>query len=152
MKVPVGWLRLFVRVLAVVLLLLAPWIVWQRTPARTLRVLVLDKTVPNDSYREHRGLMWLLNHRKYVQADGRPYELDRDYYGFFPKRTGGSGPRARSRLGWRMASRSVLTPPTLPGRASGPASGSGCPSWSKKASQPSTTSGTSSGPGRFSCW
>lgn len=47
-------------------------------------MLVIDKTVPDDTYREHKGLMWLLNQQKYVQSNGEPYRLKEDYVGFVP--------------------------------------------------------------------
>ena len=70
--------------LLLVLILLAPFLLWRRLPARTLRIVVVDKTVPEPSRREHAGLFWVLNHRKYRQPGGADYQVDRDYYGFFP--------------------------------------------------------------------
>ncbi|WP_017812515.1 hypothetical protein [Paenibacillus shenyangensis] len=71
--------------LLVVVLLLTPWIWWEAKPATTLQVAILDKTVPDMTYREHKGLVWLLNQQKYVKADQQSYDYTRDYYGFFPK-------------------------------------------------------------------
>jgi hypothetical protein len=70
----------------VVLLLLSPWLAWLVQPVRPLAVLVVDKTVPVANDREHKGLMWVLNHFRFVDpAIGAPFRYDRDYAGFFPQ-------------------------------------------------------------------
>jgi hypothetical protein len=66
------------------LLLSLPTLIWHHQPARELDVLIVDKTVPDTTRREHAGLTWLLNHRKFRKRDGSVYRADRDYYGFFP--------------------------------------------------------------------
>lgn len=66
------------------LVLLLPYLLWLREPVRELKVFVVDKTVPEATRREHAGLTWLLNHRKFRKPDGSDYRADRDYYGFFP--------------------------------------------------------------------
>lgn len=76
--------RLWAGLAALMLLLLAPWIVWEASPAKTLSVAVLDKTVDDDSYREHKGLFWILNQQKYRMPGGGKYLYDRDYYGYDP--------------------------------------------------------------------
>ncbi len=76
--------RFWAGLAAVMLLLLAPWIVWEISPAKTLSVAVLDKTVNDDSYREHKGLFWILNQQKYRMQGGKKYLYDRDYYGYEP--------------------------------------------------------------------
>jgi hypothetical protein len=63
----------------------APFWVWQVKSQQTLEVLILDKTVPDETYREHKGIMWALNHLKYVQSDGTKYHLINDFVGFYPK-------------------------------------------------------------------
>ncbi len=61
-----------------------PVIFWHSQPSDTLNVWILDNTVPDMTYREHRGLMWTLNHFK-IQPPGRSrFVYERDYYGFFP--------------------------------------------------------------------
>lgn len=60
-------------------------IVWWFTSAKTyLNVAIIDKTVPTESYREHLGITWLLNHYKYVKKDETNYDYSSDYYGFIP--------------------------------------------------------------------
>ncbi|MHC1605174.1 MAG: hypothetical protein ACXQTP_04320 [Candidatus Methanofastidiosia archaeon] len=52
---------------------------------KELNVVILDNTVPDDTYREHKGLMWVLNNQKYVHETNEAYRYDKDYYGFFPQ-------------------------------------------------------------------
>ncbi|NGZ77355.1 hypothetical protein [Saccharibacillus alkalitolerans] len=80
--------RFWVGLAALMLLLLLPWIVWEARPAKSLSVAVLDKTVVDDSYREHKGLFWILNQQKYRMPGGGKYLYDRDYYGNFPGENG----------------------------------------------------------------
>lgn len=50
-----------------------------------MKVWIVDKTVPNTDYREHKGLMWVLNSDKIVKPEtGEAYRYNKDYYGFFP--------------------------------------------------------------------
>lgn len=60
-----------------------PYISWQNDKSKELSVTILDKTVPDNSYREHRRLTYILNHYKYVKEDLTEYILE-DYSGFFP--------------------------------------------------------------------
>jgi len=65
-----------------------PHFFWNSAPELSLKIAVLDKTVPFTDHREHRGLFWLLGQNKFVDASkgdsARWYDLDSDYYGFFP--------------------------------------------------------------------
>ncbi|QOR68364.1 hypothetical protein IM538_09795 [Cytobacillus suaedae] len=81
-KLPIFLLFILVMLAAIT----APFWVWQLQSQKTLEVLVLDKTVPDETYREHKGIMWALNHLKYVQSDGSKYHLINDYIGFYPKK------------------------------------------------------------------
>lgn len=68
-----------------ILLLASPFIWWHLNKETELNVVIIDKTVPNDSYREHSGLTWLLNNQKYVQRNSQErYSVRDDYYGFIP--------------------------------------------------------------------
>ncbi len=69
--------------LLILLVVLSPLLLWFSEENRELNVLVLDNTVPDTKYREHKGLFWILNNEKYV-LDGRNYDKKIDYYGFFP--------------------------------------------------------------------
>ncbi|MFC4320378.1 hypothetical protein [Litchfieldia salsa] len=72
-------------ILLLILLIIAPFWLWQLKSETELDVLIVDKTVPDQTYREHKGLMWLLNQQKYVQSDGHNYQFKRDYVGFVPE-------------------------------------------------------------------
>lgn len=57
---------------------------WYLLPGKKLDILVIDKTVKDQSFQEHAGLFWSLNHLKYKKSDGEFYQIDKDYLGFFP--------------------------------------------------------------------
>jgi hypothetical protein len=64
--------------------ILTPLVAWRLASDRPLDVLLVDKTVPVvDDFREHGGLVWALNHFKYVGRD-TSYRLASDYAGFVP--------------------------------------------------------------------
>lgn len=70
-------------------LFLAPFVIWQIQPKKYIRAVIIDKTVPDQTYREHRGLTWTFNHLKYFNAETRrPFAYDEDYFGFFPLEPG----------------------------------------------------------------
>lgn len=75
--------------LGAVVLAAAPFLLWHRMPARELRVLIVDKTVPDITRREHAGLVWLLNHRKFQKPGGSAFSREEDYAGFVPLSGGG---------------------------------------------------------------
>lgn len=62
----------------------SPVIGWLLKPSTPLDVLIVDKTVPDESYREHLGLTWLLNQQKIQKTDGSNYKLHSDYVGYDP--------------------------------------------------------------------
>ena len=67
------------------LILTWPYIAWRCIPEKPIQVIILDKTVPVNNYREHKALVWLLDNLRYVNKDtGRSFAFDKDYYGFFP--------------------------------------------------------------------
>jgi hypothetical protein len=76
-------------VLAYIILLLfvflSPFWLWSIKGTTPLDVLIMDKTVPDETYREHKGLVWLLNNEKYVKSNNEKYSLTEDYVGFIPK-------------------------------------------------------------------
>lgn len=67
-----------------IILLMLPYILWERASEKELEVLIIDKTVPEDSYREHQGIVWALNFNKYIKADQTTYDFSKDYVGFVP--------------------------------------------------------------------
>jgi hypothetical protein len=69
--------------LLILIIVLSPILLWISEGPKELNVLVLDNTVPDNKYREHKGLFWILNNEKYV-FNGKNYNKKVDYYGFFP--------------------------------------------------------------------
>lgn len=76
--------RIFIIVGVVISILLLPLILWFLDDKKTLQVAIIDKTVPNASFREHLGITWVLNHFGYVKKDGTAYNPLVDYSGFAP--------------------------------------------------------------------
>ncbi|CEG29750.1 hypothetical protein [Bacillus sp. B-jedd] len=62
----------------------APFWLWQIKGSKKLNVFIIDKTVPDQSYREHNGLVWVLNNEKYKTDDGEAYSAKKHYSGFKP--------------------------------------------------------------------
>ncbi|MCC7569694.1 MAG: hypothetical protein KO463_08815 [Candidatus Methanofastidiosa archaeon] len=73
-----------VMILLMLCLLVSPYVAWMLQDTKTLDVVILDNTVPDMKYREHKGLMWVLNYYKYEHSQHGSYHYDEDYYGFFP--------------------------------------------------------------------
>lgn len=67
----------------VILVLSLSFIIWQLETEKKLQIAVINKTVPDESYREHLGFNWLLKTLKYVDSNSHSYQLN-DYYGFKP--------------------------------------------------------------------
>jgi hypothetical protein len=74
--------------LGVLALLTGPFLLWKLKPEKQLEMLIIDKTVPDETYREHNGLVWLLNHEKYTKKNGKAYERSIDYEGVKPAGSG----------------------------------------------------------------
>ena len=94
------------RALLVVLFLLliaaSPAIAWLLTPRTPLSALIVDMTVPHRNYREHAGLFWWLNHRRYATPGGAPWVVDADYLGFDPDAHRGSAIDSAHLAGHRL--------------------------------------------------
>ncbi|MGG4489936.1 hypothetical protein [Metabacillus idriensis] len=71
--------------LLLIILLSAPFWLWRMEQSEELNVLIIDKTVVDDSYREHKGIVWLLNTMKKTQDNGKVYDAAKDYSGYLPK-------------------------------------------------------------------
>ena len=67
--------------IGILILLLLPFLIWQISPQKNLDVLIIDKTVPDDSFREHKGIVWALKYNKYVKNNNKEYDLKTDYAG-----------------------------------------------------------------------
>jgi hypothetical protein len=73
-------------IVSVVLLVLAsPQIVWRLQRGRTLDVVIVDKTVPFEKYREHAAAAWILHALKIHGSNGRFLDPATDYVGYDPK-------------------------------------------------------------------
>ncbi|WP_026582870.1 hypothetical protein [Bacillus sp. J33] len=68
-----------------VILFILPIVWWHLEDSKKVKVAILDKTVPSESYREHQGITWVLNHMKYENGSGNPIQAYTDYYGFKPQ-------------------------------------------------------------------
>ncbi|MFP4024224.1 MAG: hypothetical protein ACLFVR_06820 [Thiohalospira sp.] len=77
-------LILIIAVGIILLTLFGSWLFWFIKPAKPLNIYILDKTVPTTERTEHKSLVWLLNHNKFTLPDGSLYNVNKDYYGFFP--------------------------------------------------------------------
>ena len=75
---------LSVGIIAFVLILSIPILIWTFQESSSKSVFIIDKTVPDDSYREHKGLTWILNYEKWVKEDGSAYDPEENYTGFHP--------------------------------------------------------------------
>ncbi len=71
----------------IILLLLTPvfmWLAWVFTPKTKFVAAIVDKTVLTSQGQEHISFHWILNHNRYTKTSTDPYEIDHDYFGFFP--------------------------------------------------------------------
>lgn len=76
-----------------------PVIYWHNLPKRNLDVRIVDKTVPYLDYREHKNLVWGLNHRRITPpGDAQYWDLSSHYVGFHPKTDGTPEGAVRQRL------------------------------------------------------
>ena len=80
--------KFYIVMLIVITLLAVSFISWQLKQGSELNVLIIDKTVPTDDYREHKGLTWLLNQQKYYPKDSNYYDYRTDYVGVSPGENG----------------------------------------------------------------
>ena len=58
---------IIIPLLLTLLLGLLPWIFWHLGETKELSMIIIDKTVPNATYREHEALVWLLSNQKIVK-------------------------------------------------------------------------------------
>jgi hypothetical protein len=76
-------------ILICILILLATpfWmrIAWEIGQKKSLNLLIVDKTVLNSNSFKHRSVNWILDYEKYTKSDGSFYDINKDYFGFFPK-------------------------------------------------------------------
>jgi len=77
---------LFSLMLIVPILMFMVWILW---PQQELNIVLINKSVPDESRTEHASINWLLKHDQIVNSQGESYQIDTDYYGFFPQADSG---------------------------------------------------------------
>ncbi len=82
-RIVLSWIFFFFILL--ILIPLTSFVLWYAQPKGNFGVLVLDKTAPTESFREHQSVHWLLNHFKYRTTEGKSYIQSIDYLGFFPE-------------------------------------------------------------------
>lgn len=75
--------RFYLVFLILIIAILIPISQWYLEPTKSLKLAIIDKTVPDESYKEHLGLVFLLNQLKYLN-EGDEYSQSKDYYGFLP--------------------------------------------------------------------
>lgn len=75
------------RALIFLLLLLPVWMLlaWLFSGKKKLVVAIVDKTVLTTKEQEHISLNWVLNQQKFSKNHSDLYDLEKDYFGFFPK-------------------------------------------------------------------
>jgi hypothetical protein len=64
--------------------LLTSYIIWHFYEKKRLNLYVLDNTVKDFSYSNHKSLFWVLNNSRVTNVAGHNYNCNTDYYGFFP--------------------------------------------------------------------
>lgn len=84
----IAWFFVWLFRLVFFTVLLTPlimWLVWVFTPKVHEGITVVDKTVADKNYDEHRSLFWVLNYEKWARPDnGKRYKPGKDYFGFYP--------------------------------------------------------------------
>ena len=81
------WVFLFLIIFLAVPL--TSFLIWIFMPQAPVGLVIVDKTVSNNDYQEHRSIHWTLNHLKYVNSEGNLFDYKTDYFGIFPKKEAG---------------------------------------------------------------
>ncbi|SEF92173.1 hypothetical protein SAMN05660865_01334 [Caloramator fervidus] len=67
------------------LTIMLPFLLYIKKKTSYLNVWIIDKTVPNKDFREHKGLVWILNNMKVKnKITGNYFDYKKDYFGFYP--------------------------------------------------------------------
>ncbi|MDG1277248.1 MAG: hypothetical protein P8O16_08210 [Algoriphagus sp.] len=69
-------------ILAFLLIPLISYSFWLFYPIRQLEIVVIDKSVTNDTYNEHQSFYWILEYQKIQNMEDRYYDFTEDYYGY----------------------------------------------------------------------
>lgn len=73
---------IFLGVVLAPLISFATWYFW---PKKQYTAAIIDKTVMSAEGQEHSSFHWVLNHNRFVKTGSIRYQIDRDYFGFFPQ-------------------------------------------------------------------
>ena len=80
------YLLVFIVIAAGMTLVVVPQFLWNSAEPVPLDVWIVNKTVAENNYTEHKGLMWALNYLKIVSPQtGKPFAYQEDYFGVFPE-------------------------------------------------------------------
>jgi hypothetical protein len=73
-------------IVIIIFLALPLWmrVAWEIVPRKALNLMIVDKTVLNTNSYKHRSVNWILDYEKYTKTNGSFYDINHDYYGFFP--------------------------------------------------------------------
>ncbi|NCB42564.1 MAG: hypothetical protein EOM59_08080 [Clostridia bacterium] len=76
----------FILISAGLVLVVLPQFLWNSAEPIPLDVWIVDKTVAENNYSEHKGVMWALNYLKVVSPQSKePFAYNQDYFGTFPE-------------------------------------------------------------------
>lgn len=64
-------------------------LLWELKNPKKLNVFVLNKSVLFENTKEHVCFFWVLNNEKFYKTINKKYNLNKDYFGFFPDGNGG---------------------------------------------------------------
>ena len=65
-------------------IIIASFLLWFFQDKKSTNIYILDKTVPDNTYSEHKSFNWILTHYKYTDRNYKLYSYKKDYYGYFP--------------------------------------------------------------------
>ena len=67
-------------------ILVVSFVFWIAQKKKPLNIFILDKSVLDYKYSEHKSFNWVLNYNRITKPNGTPYDYSKDYYGFHPTR------------------------------------------------------------------
>jgi hypothetical protein len=66
-------------------IILASFLLWFFKESKPRNIYILDKTVPDKSYSEHKSFNWVLTHYKFTNPNHKFYSYKKDYFGYHPE-------------------------------------------------------------------
>jgi len=76
--------KLLYGIIIIAFLPLILFLAWFFTPKTKLSALIVDKSALTNTGQEHISLTWVLNHERFTNSENQLYQVNSDYYGFFP--------------------------------------------------------------------